>query len=254
MSSAIDVFVSRPTWVHESFRKGLDVFLARLADSGLKPHTLGSTDYPNKAPLDEVINLMESCKGAVILGYPQLQVWAGTLKNAPLAAHMALPTEWNHIEAGLAYARKLPLLVVHHTGVVRGIFDRGALNCFLFAKDLTDPAWSVTEEISGAIRAWRDNVLGFAPTPKDERVGAYEELLRRKDEVWTAQALGRRITDPRPVGKNHRESAECRLIEVTEFYVRIRLLSSDVTVTVPIGDIRISFDEKRQRPMIELRA
>jgi hypothetical protein len=31
-----------------------------------------------------------------------------------------LPTEWNHIEAALAYSQQLPLLVIHHRGIKRG--------------------------------------------------------------------------------------------------------------------------------------
>lgn len=55
--------------------------------------------------------------------------------------------------------------MIHHIGIIRGIFDRGAINSFLFSKDLPNPAWSTEEDISGAIRSWRDEVLGFKPTP-----------------------------------------------------------------------------------------
>lgn len=248
----MDVFVSRPTWVQESFRKGLDVFLTRLRDLNLVPHTLGATDYPTRSPLDEVIHLLDRCRGAVILGYPQIEVAAGTLRDRRIQAAMHLPTEWNHIEAGLAYARHLPLLVIHHPGIVRGIFDRGALNSFLFARDLRDPTWAVGEDISGAIRSWRDNVLGFAPTPQPQRNGIYQELEKNKNTVWTILAIGRRIADPRPVGSSHRESTECRIEEITEFYVRIHI--SGNFVTIPLGDIIVSFDDERHRPMMELRS
>ncbi len=249
----MNVFVSRPTWLHESFRQGLDVFLTRLNDLDLIPHTLGATDYPTKAPLDEVIQLLDKCRGAVILGYPQIEIEAGSLRDRRIEARILLPTEWNHIEAGLAYARRLPLLVIHHIGIARGIFDRGALNSFLFERDLQDPTWAVGEDISGAIRSWRDNVLGFAPTPQPQRNTVYEGLEKNKNIVWTVQATGRRIADSRPAG-GHRESAECRIEELTEYYARIRILASDLFVTIPLGDIVISFDDKRHRPMIELRA
>ena len=124
----MDVFVSRPTWVAAEFEAGLAAFLRVLRSLDLTPRTLGATDYPSKAPLDEVIALMGKCAGAVILGYPQLVVETGHLKGVPINQALELPTEWNHIEAGLAYARELPLLVIHHRGVRRGIFDRGATN------------------------------------------------------------------------------------------------------------------------------
>lgn len=66
----LNIFVSRPTWVSSEFRKGLDNFLKFIEGHGFKPRTLGVEDYPTKAPLDEIIRLMEDCVGAIILGYP----------------------------------------------------------------------------------------------------------------------------------------------------------------------------------------
>jgi hypothetical protein len=155
----IHVFVSRPTWNLPNFKRGLEGFLSRLADFGMQSHTLGASDYPNRAPLDEVIRLLDQCQGAVILGLPQIEIRKGTIRGQPVSETVFLPTEWNHIEAGLAYARSLPLLVTHHFGVCRGIFDRGAINTFLYEKDLSDPAWSLSPEISGALRSWYDQVV-----------------------------------------------------------------------------------------------
>lgn len=133
--------------------------MSRLEDLDMNPHTLGVSDYPSKAPLDEVIRLLDHCTGAVIMGYPQIEITQGTVKGKPLSGTLYLPTEWNHIEAGLAYARGVPLLVIHHVGVCRGIFDRGATNSFLYEKDLTDPAWSIDPEISGALKNWHEQVI-----------------------------------------------------------------------------------------------
>lgn len=198
----LHVFVSRPTWVPDEFRQGLDHFLDLLDKMALKPRTLGSTDYPTRCPLDEVIHLMDECRGAVILGYPQIIVSSGTLKNAQLSADLPLPTEWNHIEAGLAYARDLPLLVIHHTGIRRGIFDRGAIGGFLYELDLSNPMWPLDTAVSGALTSWKASVLeprrsappqGTASPPR--RQGLSNDLLRvltalaqpGQDELETAQ-------------------------------------------------------------------
>lgn len=250
----MNIFISRPNWVDEPFRNGLNIFLTRLGDLGFQPRTLGKTDYPIKAPLDGVINIMKECKGAVILGYPQISINSGSIKGNALETAIILPTEWNHIEAGLAYSMKIPLLVIHHIGINRGIFDRGALNSFLFSKDLTNPAWSSEEDINGALRSWRDEVLGFKPTPMLQRDSIYDGIFKSKDIVWTIQAIGRKINDPRPVGSSHRESTECRIEELTEFYVTVKILATDQYITIPFGDIVLSKDDKRNRPMIQLRA
>jgi hypothetical protein len=160
----VDVFVSRPTWVAAEFEAGLAAFLRVLRSLDLTPRTLGATDYPSKAPLDEVIALMDKCAGAVILGYPQLVVETGHLKGVPINQALELPTEWNHIEAGLAYARGLPLLIIHNRGVRRGIFDRGAMSAFLYEADLTKPGWPVEEGIHGAVQKWKNDCL-TTPNP-----------------------------------------------------------------------------------------
>ncbi len=62
----INIFISRPTWIAEEFKEGLIGFLSFLDTHDIKPRTLGSTDYPTESPLDEVIAIMDDCKGAII--------------------------------------------------------------------------------------------------------------------------------------------------------------------------------------------
>lgn len=151
----MEVFVSRPTWVAPEFQSGLATFVTHLDNLDLRPRTLGVSDYPSKAPLDEVIDIMRCCQGAIVLGYPQLQVDAGLLKGEKIRSSITLGTEWNHLEAGIAYAAGLPLLVIHHTTVCRGIFDRGVLNAFLHSVDLSEADWSMQPAMNGAIKRWK---------------------------------------------------------------------------------------------------
>lgn len=155
----MDIFVSRPTWVSTEFEAGLEVFLTSLTNLGLVPRTLGSSDYPSKAPLDEVIEIMDECSGAVILGYPQVLVSQGEVKGRELETEMLLPTEWNHIEAALAYSKGIPLILFHHKGVSRGIFDRGVMNAFIHEVDFSSPTWSMDSALNGAIQKWKSNCL-----------------------------------------------------------------------------------------------
>jgi hypothetical protein len=102
---------------------------------------------------------MAQCSGAVVLGYPQAVVARGSLKGKPISSELILPTEWNHIEASLAYARNLPLLIIHHSGIRRGVFDRGAISRFIYEIDLADPGWPLRQDIQGALTTWKANVL-----------------------------------------------------------------------------------------------
>ena len=248
----MDIFLSRPTWVYPEMEKGLAVFISKIGDLGLNPRTLGTTDYPTSSPLDEVINIMEQCKGAVILGYPQIEIKDGKIKNREINPGLILTTEWNHIDAGLAYARILPMIVIHHRGVTRGIFDRGALNSFIFAKDFSDPTWSVSDDISGALRAWKNKVSEFSPASSgsDKKL---EAINKHKNEVWSIYGVGRKIGNPKPLGSGYIESGECRIEETTEYYIRIRMLSTDQLITIPSSDFIISYDDERYRQKIEVR-
>ncbi|MGB8298812.1 MAG: hypothetical protein WCG85_25570 [Polyangia bacterium] len=168
-----DIFLSRPTWVSPEFEPGLANFYKLLAMVQLNPRTLGvGADRPTVSPMDEVIALMNECRGAVILGFPQIIVASGRCKADEIASNLVLGTEWNHIEAGLAYARGLPLLAVHHVGVSRGIFDRGAINSFIHQVDLSSPAWALDETVTGALKKWSEKVV---------RNPARQALVERND-------------------------------------------------------------------------
>ena len=158
----IDIFLSRPTWIGEEFKPGLDNFIRFLRSHSLNPRTLGTSDYPSDSPLDEVISLMEKCKGAIILGYPQIFIHNGILKDEEIEKEMLLPTEWNHIETSLAYAMGLPVLLIHHLNIKRGVFDRGAVNKYLYEIDLRNPDWPLDEKISGALTSWLPKVKNFS--------------------------------------------------------------------------------------------
>jgi hypothetical protein len=79
-----NVFLSRPTWISKEYTKGLDNFLGFLSGHNLLPRTIGVSDYPNKSPLDKVISVMNECKGVIILGYPQIIVRTGIVKDKKL--------------------------------------------------------------------------------------------------------------------------------------------------------------------------
>ena len=151
----LEVFVSRPNWLAPEFVQGLNTFYTYLKVLGVNPRTLGVSDYPSGSPLDEVIGLVDECAGAIILGYPQIVVQTGAIKGNALAAPLTLGTEWNHMEAALVHAQKKPLLVIHHTGVSRGIFERGTFGAFVHEYDLTNPQWVMAEALVGAMNSWK---------------------------------------------------------------------------------------------------
>lgn len=153
-----EVFISRPNWVPKSFEKGIENFYNVLKSLDLNPRTIGQSDFPNESPLDEVISLMQECEGTIVLGIPQIEIEKGKLKGEVIKNKIELGTEWNHIEAGLAYSLGHPLLIIHHKNIGRGIFDRGASNSFIYEVDMNESSWSISKEISGVISNWKSKL------------------------------------------------------------------------------------------------
>ena len=150
------IFLSVLTNVPEEYKKGYDNFMNLLKLQDLNPRTLGTTDFANKTPLDEVLELMYQCEGAIILAFPQMIVKDAELLHGPKFENaLYLTTEWNHIEGSIAYAIGLPVLVIHDTHISRGLFDKGVLNCFLYKTDLLNDSWCTSSNISGAISKWK---------------------------------------------------------------------------------------------------
>jgi len=155
----IDIFISRPTYIPDRFKEGLNNFHNVIDTLELNPRTLGVSEYPTDTPLDEVINILKTCKGAIILGYPQIEILSGSIRDNKIEKPAFLGTEWNHIEASLACAINIPLLIIHHNNVIRGIFDKGAINKYLYEIDLSLSNWVLSENIIGAIKKWKSQII-----------------------------------------------------------------------------------------------
>lgn len=138
----VDVFVSRPTSVTADQKAFLSVLAGRLLERGLNPRTVGVSDFGNESPLLTVRSLLKDCHGALILGLAQTVVAdgvakAGTPREVRLAG-LILPTPWNQLEAGMAFALDLPILIVRERGVhSEGVFDPQVGDRFVHQADLT---------------------------------------------------------------------------------------------------------------------
>lgn len=155
------VFLSRPTLIPEQFERGFKQFEKYVKKQGMKLHTVGIEEYPLENPLDAVINLMKSCDGVIVLGYPQIEITSGILKPGTSGSKkvkgMLLATEWNHIETAIAYTLKKPVLIIHHKEIARGVFDKGGVNNILFSEDLRREDWITEKRIQGVFRRFSCN-------------------------------------------------------------------------------------------------
>jgi len=128
--SPVPVFVSvgrTSTPEQERFVAAIESHMLRHA---LLPQTLGRNYWSSQHPLKAVDELMSQCGGAAIVGFERLRVVQGIDRRGSdkeqQVANVSLPTVWNQIEAAMAYARRLPLLVFVQTGLrAEGLLETG---------------------------------------------------------------------------------------------------------------------------------
>lgn len=179
---AFDVFVSRPTKLPTTFEHAFKEFQAHVEnDHGLRLRRLGDSDYSPDAPLQAIIEIMDECQGAIILGYPQVEIFHHIRRNVNVTQEPTLlfPTPWNQIEGSIAYGAKLPVLVVAHPGIGGGIFDHGVTGQFVLNEDLSVKDWSKRSPFQQLLTKWKAR---FARDKKLGRTGGDRpiESIKRK--------------------------------------------------------------------------
>ncbi|NIR45735.1 MAG: hypothetical protein GWN08_16250, partial [Gemmatimonadetes bacterium] len=121
------IFLSKPGTLSVTQRQLVDELGTLLAQEDVDISTVEREDYPGFGAVSEVRRVMTGCSGAVILGFRELEirdaVWRLGTEEARDLEGIALPTAWNHVEAGMAAMAGLPILVLAEQGVVGGLFE-----------------------------------------------------------------------------------------------------------------------------------
>jgi hypothetical protein len=132
----IPVFVSCPTSLNESQGASRALILRQLKRFNLEPRALGRSDYPTELPLREVMLLARHCSGGLILGFEQYRSLKGVRKpgsgeEQEHEARVSIPTPWNHLEAGILFGLRLPILIFREKEISGGVFDPGVSDVFI---------------------------------------------------------------------------------------------------------------------------
>jgi hypothetical protein len=149
----IPVFISAPSTenLNPEQKCVYDAIIAAIGDLGLEERRLGQSDYPDEAPLKEVIQIARRCSEGIVLGFTQMMVQAGISKpgvqDKPLN-DVPFPTPWNHLEAGVFFSLRLPVLVFREKGISGGIFDEGVTDVFIHKM----PSAADFEKKAGSVR------------------------------------------------------------------------------------------------------
>ena len=101
-----------------------------LASEGLVLEMLPRRDYPPSNALSEIARRLSRCAGVAVFGLPR--------HGSDSDASPAGITPWTHVEAGMAYGRGLPLLLLREPGVDTGAFDEAVKGHRTHVVDLAD--------------------------------------------------------------------------------------------------------------------
>jgi len=99
----------------------------------------------------------------VILGFEQFRAPSGVWKRGAkgkTAAKQAVifPTPWNHLEAGILFGLKLPLLVFREPGISGGVFDNGVTDAFVHTMPQGNLTPSKREAFEALFLKWQAKV------------------------------------------------------------------------------------------------
>jgi hypothetical protein len=138
----IPVFVSCPTRLTVKQAISRKLVIDELERYQLEPRALGRSDYPTDLPLREVYVIAKHCSGGVILGFEQFLATSGS-SNRGVAPRIKankpvpFPSAWNHLEAGVLFGLRIPLLVFREPDLTGGVFDNGVTDAFIHAMPTT---------------------------------------------------------------------------------------------------------------------
>lgn len=159
----IPVFLSCPSALNPEQLNSKEFVVEQLDRFGLRARTLGQSDYAVQHPLREVFVIAKNCAGGVILGFEQFRADCGTFKRGTgdeqrCEGPVSFPTMWNHLEAGILFGLKLPILIFKERQIDGGVFDRGATD--VFVHDMPSPEMSENSlrALEGVFLKWQAKV------------------------------------------------------------------------------------------------
>lgn len=131
----------------------------------MEARALGRSDYPKDYPLKEVYVIAKHCSGGIILGFEQIRIengirkkGSGEEKDIIASNNVLLPTPWNHLEAGILFGLKVPLLIFKEDGIEGGVFDYGISDAFVHSMPPAKPNKEKLEQIKQVFLKWQGEV------------------------------------------------------------------------------------------------
>jgi len=153
------VFISKPGTLNVPQQEMVREVIGILGEDNIDAATVERGDYPGVGAISEVRRVLSGCSGAIIMGFRQFEVakgmWRSGTAEAKSVENVALPTTWNHVEAGMAAMAGQPMLFFLEDGVVGGLFELGDVAHRVTTLDLLSRNH---DEIRRSIEDWAHSV------------------------------------------------------------------------------------------------
>lgn len=165
------VFISKGNKANTEQREFVDAILNSLKTVELDPMIMEENKWDHEQPLRAIRKDMKECCGAVIIAFTRTKFPSGIeirKDKTEKLTNISLPTPWNHIEASMAYAYEIPLLVIAENGLKSEGLIEDSYDWRVYWTDL-DPNIVMTEKFKGFLNSWKKAVEEFSKQ-KHERI------------------------------------------------------------------------------------
>lgn len=136
-----------------------------VKSNGFSPRTIGRADLAGENPFGKILNVMEECSGIIVIASERLVFEHGiefpkSLDKSALP-EVFLPTVWTQIEAAMAYALHVPMLVIAESSLRPDGFLEREYNWQILRWDNLVPERLNSADFLSAFEKWKHEVAVF---------------------------------------------------------------------------------------------
>jgi len=125
-----------------------------LTKTNLNPKTLGVTDFYLGPPLQSIKNMMDECKGLIVVAFKQTKIIEGILKadsdievSSDKIKNCWITSPYCHVEPAMALQMNLPMFILREKGIIKdGVFYDGSIGSFISEIDLINSPTNYFQE------------------------------------------------------------------------------------------------------------
>lgn len=178
-----NVFVSMGSPYTEPQKAFLDALIELLRSCDIEPRVMNRTDYPTGSPLKDISRVMRECHGVIVVAFERTYFESGLEKQRTALGAVRYTTPWNQIEASLAFALGIPMIVLMEPGLREEGLLEEKFDWYIDRISISVAALS-SKDVQNRIMAWcRDVQKAKAP-----------EIRGKIDAEMTLSALAQMLT------------------------------------------------------------